>query len=109
LDDVVVESFLVITREFMTIVFQEKELMGINLLMFIIYASQIDVNVKLAEDGLDLILVYHLQFLIDAQEWLRHQKVGIAFIVVLRLNHRSGIQGRNWKCRSCQNARADLG
>jgi len=46
----------------MPIVFQEKELMGINLLMFIIYASQKDVNVNLAEDGLDLVLVFYPQF-----------------------------------------------
>ena len=93
----------------MPIVFYEKELMGIYLLIFIIYASQKEVNIKLAEDGLDLVLVYHPEFLIDNQEWLRHQKVGIAPIVVSRLNYRSSIQGRNWKCRSVQNARTDLG
>jgi hypothetical protein len=82
LDEEIVESFLTISREFMPIVFQEKELMGINLLMFIIYSSQKDVNVKLAEDGLDLILVYHLEFLIDNQEWLRHHNVGIAPLIV---------------------------
>jgi hypothetical protein len=75
----------------MPIVLQEKELMGINLLMVIIYASQQNVNIKLAEDGLDLVLVYLPQFLIDNQEWLRHQKVGIALFIVSRLNHRSSV------------------
>ena len=93
----------------MPIVFQEKELMGINLLMCIIYASQKDVNVKLAEDGLDLVLVYRPQFLIDNREWLRHQEVGITLLVGSRLNYRSSMQGRNWMCRSWQNARTDLG
>jgi hypothetical protein len=88
----------------MPIVFHEKELMGINLLIFIIYASQKEANIRLAEDGLDLVLVYHPEFLIDNQEWLRHLKVGIAHIIISRLNHRPSIQGRNWKCRSLQNA-----
>ena len=45
----------------MPIISQDAELMGINLLMGIIYASQKDVDVSLAEEGLDLVLVSHSQ------------------------------------------------
>ena len=41
--------------------------MGINLLMAIIYASQKDVNVPLAECGLDLVLVRDSHFLLTTR------------------------------------------
>lgn len=56
-----VKAFLDISRESMPIISQDAELMGINLLMGIIYASQKDVDVSLAEEGLDLVLVSHSQ------------------------------------------------
>lgn len=58
LDKEFVESYFGISRQFAEDIFQQKDLMEIHMNISIIFASQTNVDIALAEDGLELILVH---------------------------------------------------
>jgi hypothetical protein len=57
--------------------FNEKEMMEINIQIAIVCSSQINADITILEDGLDLILVISTVTLAYNQEWLRHTEIGI--------------------------------
>jgi hypothetical protein len=56
--------------------FNEKEIMEINIQIAIVCSSQINADIIILEDGLDLILVSSTVKPAYNQEWLRHTEIG---------------------------------